>query len=207
MKKKIVLLGDGAVGKTSLVRRYVEKKFDDDYIATIGVNVKKKVIKELNLSLSIWDIYGQRSISPGLHSKHYRGADGAFIVFDFSRKKTFDHLNRWIQEMFEITGEIPLYILGNKYDLIKEFRGDVGKQVSDLDEEFHRYMVENHYIKSFYSKEPSFIPVHKKDIVEFGDKWSEKIGSLFGYLSTSAKTGLNVEKAFHSLGKKIIMEI
>ncbi len=204
MKKKVVLLGDGAVGKTSLVRRYVEQKFDDDYIATIGVNVKRKKMSDLDLSLSIWDIYGQRSILPGLHSKHYRGADGALVVFDFSRKKTFDHLDRWIKELLEVTGRIPVYVLGNKYDLIKEFKESYPDSELNKDEQFHKFMVQDHYLKNFYLKEASFIPVHKSDIEHLGSKWSNRLGSSLGYLYTSAKTGMNVEKAFHLLGKKIL---
>ncbi|MFW6304504.1 MAG: ADP-ribosylation factor-like protein, partial [Candidatus Saliniplasma sp.] len=85
---KILVLGDGAVGKTSLVRRYVEDEFDEDYIATIGVNLKHRSIDDIGLDMSIWDLYGQKSMSPGKHSSNYIGAEGALVVFDLTRKTT-----------------------------------------------------------------------------------------------------------------------
>ncbi len=76
--RKILLLGDGAVGKTSLVRRFVEQKFDDRYIATIGVNVKKKRLPELGLKMMLWDIYGQK-MNKNLHASHYSGGRWSHI--------------------------------------------------------------------------------------------------------------------------------
>lgn len=200
---KIVLLGDGAVGKTSLVRRYVEQTFSDDYIATIGVNVKKKLIKDLDLNMSIWDIYGQKSINPGDHSSNYVGAKGALVVFDLTRKKTFMHLKGWIEDLYDVTGKIPVVLLGNKNDIIKDFEDDRNTIFTKASKkEFHRYMIEEHYYKSIFSKDTRFIPVP----YSLFDKWAENnvFEISFPHLLTSAKIGENVEKAFRTLGKLII---
>lgn len=86
-KRKIVLLGDGAVGKTSLVRRYVEQKFSDDYISTIGANFKKKVIdyedKDTTLKLMIGDLIGQRGFQK-TQKANMKGSNGALLVCDLT---------------------------------------------------------------------------------------------------------------------------
>ncbi|MGM0509904.1 MAG: Rab family GTPase [Thermoplasmatota archaeon] len=201
---KVVLLGDGAVGKTSLLRRYVYDKFEEDYIATIGVNVKKKEIDDLNIALSLWDIYGQKSVSPGRHASNYTGAEGAVVVFDLLRKKTFDTLNDWIKDLFEVTGRIPVVVLGNKNDMIENFEEEKGTVFTRASQKkFHDYMIDEHYYKSVYSSEPEFVPV---PYLIF-DKWAEKknpFGKKFTHFLTSAKTGENVEKAFRIMAKMIL---
>ncbi len=207
MKKKyafkVVLIGDGAVGKTSLVRRFVDQRFDDNYITTIGVNVKKKVIPRLDLALSIWDIFGQKSLAPKLHSKYYKGAKGALVVFDITRKSTFMDLDDWIKDLFKVTGQIPVYILANKIDLISDFQKEMKVSLNKkTQKQFHQYMVERHYVKSLYMQETEFVPVTSDDI----RKWyrRKKFTRSSGCFLTSAKTGKNVENAFKSLGKAVL---
>lgn len=122
---KVCLLGDAAVGKTSLVKRFVIDEFDDEYITTIGTKVSKKELRvphpnqpdeTLDVILTIWDIVGQ----PGLHtlrSMYYTGADGALVVGDLTRKDTFQSLTNWVASIYGKTGRIPVLILANKYDL------------------------------------------------------------------------------------------
>ena len=116
--KKICLLGDGEVGKTSLVRRYVLDIFDDQYIQTFGAKVSKKVLdlEDVNLTLMIWDVLGQKT-QKALHSTYYAGANGALLVCDMTRPETFEHLKHWAADLLEVSGEIPVIILGNKCDL------------------------------------------------------------------------------------------
>lgn len=124
IKKKLCLLGDGAVGKTSLIRRYVYDRFDDKYITTIGTKVTKKSIagkdkgtnKKINLTLMIWDILGQRGIQQ-LHNMYYQNAKAALMVCDFTRKVTFENLESWRDELFKTTDEIPIVLMVNKIDL------------------------------------------------------------------------------------------
>ncbi len=201
---KIVLLGDGAVGKTSLVRRYVKGRFDKDYVATIGVNVQNIVLEDLDIHLNIWDIYGQKSIYPGKHSSNYIGAEGAVIVFDITRKKTFIHVNEWIEQLYETTGRIPVIVLGNKKDIITDFE-DKHNTIftSESREEFHDYMISKYYYRIALTEELEFMPV---PYIHF-DKWANKKNPFkqkFPHLLTSAKTGENVERAFNALAEKIV---
>ena len=116
--KKICLLGDGEVGKTSLIRRYVLDIFDDQYIQTFGAKVSKKVLEleEVNLTLMIWDVLGQKT-QKALHSTYYAGANGALLVCDMTRPETLSHLENWAADLREVAGDIPIIVVGNKSDL------------------------------------------------------------------------------------------
>lgn len=126
VKRKVLLLGDGAVGKTSLIKKFVTDKFDDKYITTIGTKITKKDLRiqtpdgELILTLMIWDILGQKGYK-SIQSSSYRGAEGAMIVCDLTRKDTLDSMAEyWIPEMRKVVGEVPMVFAGNKCDLIDE---------------------------------------------------------------------------------------
>jgi len=121
--KKVVLLGDGGVGKTSLIARYVVNKFDDKYIATIGTKVSRKdiqVVKPnliINLRMMIWDILGQKEYSK-IRSASLSGAQGLILVGDLSRMETIKSLEDfWLKEVQLIVGKIPTVVVGNKFDL------------------------------------------------------------------------------------------
>jgi len=121
--KKVVLLGDGGVGKTSLIARYVVNKFDDKYIATIGTKVSRKdiqVVKPnliINLRMMIWDILGQKEYSK-IRSASISGAQGLILVGDLSRMETVKSLEDfWLREVRNVVGQIPTAIVGNKLDL------------------------------------------------------------------------------------------
>lgn len=197
---KILLLGDGAVGKTSLVRRFVEQKFDESYKMTIGVNVKKKEIESLDLTLMIWDIYGQ-NINKDLHSTNYSGADGAMLVYDQTRYDTFESLEDWIDEVFSVLGNIPLVILGNKKDLLEDFEESSRTDFDAFVKENHLDVVESH--SRIYGEDPEFDKVPVKDLENWAERKEDRTEIDFSYFLTSAKTGENVEKAFRSLGKMI----
>jgi len=121
--KKVVLLGDGGVGKTSLIARYVVNKFDDKYIATIGTKVSRKdiqVVKPdliINLRMMIWDILGQKEYSK-IRSASLSGAQGVIMVGDLSRPETVQSLESfWLKEVQGAVGTIPTVFVGNKIDL------------------------------------------------------------------------------------------
>jgi small GTP-binding protein len=121
--KKIVLLGDGAVGKTSLVARYVVNKFDDKYITTIGTKVSRKDIQIIrpnliiNLRMMIWDILGQKEYSK-IRSASLSGAQGVILVADLSRPETVKSLSEfWLKEVRTVCGNIPTVMVGNKLDI------------------------------------------------------------------------------------------
>lgn len=118
--KKVCLLGDRAVGKTSLIRRYVYDVFDDRYISTIGTKVTKKVMefprRKIRLTLLIWDLAGETSFG-SIHKTYYKGAEGAIVVCDVTSMETFEHLPYWVESIMEVQGDIPLLFFGNKIDL------------------------------------------------------------------------------------------
>lgn len=119
VQKKILLLGDGAVGKTSLVHRFVEGVFNERYKATIGVDIFSKNVATPNgeVELQLWDLSGQAHFS-AVRSKFYNKADGALLVFDLTNKQTFENLDSWLAEAKGGVGsDIPMFILGNKMDL------------------------------------------------------------------------------------------
>ena len=115
---KLVFLGEGAVGKTSLVGRYVYDSFEGDYLATIGTDIHVKMVKldEIFVKLVIWDIAGQDNFAQ-LRRAYYMNASGAFFVFDTTRPETLERVDEWINALFTVTGKIPLVLLENKVDL------------------------------------------------------------------------------------------
>jgi small GTP-binding protein len=126
VKIKICLLGDPAVGKTSLIQKYIYNFFGDTYMRTLGTKVSRKVVKfnependiEYELTMMIWDIMGQKFSSMPL-DKYLKLAQGALIVCDITRKDTFKSLADWKKTLFNETGQIPVVCLANKIDLEK----------------------------------------------------------------------------------------
>ncbi len=118
---KIIVIGPGGVGKSSLIRRFVKNEFSFNYKFTIGVEINSKMIeyeKGLFAKLTIWDIGGQDRFK-NLRRNFYEGTHGAFVVFDLSRAQTFPKIKEWISDMNKILEEkIPFIILGNKSDLV-----------------------------------------------------------------------------------------
>ncbi len=123
VKRKVLLLGDGAVGKTSLVRKYVMDKFDDKYITTIGTKVTKKVLEfkmkgeAVELTMMLWDILGQKGYT-GIQRSSYKGAEGIIFVCDTTRPETLKSLeDYWIPEAISVVGSVPFVFAVNKSDL------------------------------------------------------------------------------------------
>lgn len=121
---KVCLLGEANVGKTSLLYRYIENKFRDNYKATLGVNLLKK---EANIegygliTIQIWDLGGQESFK-SLRKLYLEGANGALIIFDMTKSKTFEKLSDWVGDFKEARGEQPILLVGNKTDLIDNIK-------------------------------------------------------------------------------------
>ncbi len=117
-RAKIIVVGDAAVGKTSLIVRYVKGIFNPSYIITLGVNffIQDVQMGEKTLRLQIWDTAGQERFGP-VRQKYYKGARGAILVFDLTNPKSFERLIFWIDEVKQGCGDIPMVFVGNKADL------------------------------------------------------------------------------------------
>lgn len=118
---KIVMLGDGAVGKTAMTTRFTQDFFDADYKRTIGADfaVKRMDIPSIksHVTLQCWDLAGQPRFE-FVRQGFYRGARGGLLLYDVTRRRTFLNIDRWKEEAFVNIGqEIPLVLVANKIDL------------------------------------------------------------------------------------------
>ncbi len=121
IQKKVSMLGDFAVGKTSLVRRYVEDRFDDKYLSTIGVKVSRKVVSigENDLHLLLWDLAGGDDFRH-MGASYLRGSAAALIVCDLTRPETLDVCKEYIDQLASISPQASSVLVGNKSDLVNE---------------------------------------------------------------------------------------
>ncbi len=115
---KILLAGDESVGKTSLIRRLVKNEFAIDYKPTLGFEITSHSlqIKDIPITLVIWDIAGQTSFQ-ALRREYYKGSHGFLLVFNLANRISLRNLEYWAAEIKEICPNAPLVILGNKSDL------------------------------------------------------------------------------------------
>ncbi|MFO8020753.1 MAG: GTP-binding protein [Promethearchaeia archaeon] len=117
---KFIIIGDHEVGKTSLVRRFVENKFSDDYRATIGLNIMSHSFDLYgnDVKVALYDVGAQKYFKR-FRKTYYNGAQAAFIVFDLTNRKTFENIEVWFKELIDFIGDqdLPVVIVGNKKDL------------------------------------------------------------------------------------------
>ncbi|MHA1381537.1 MAG: Rab family GTPase [Candidatus Helarchaeota archaeon] len=116
---KILLLGDGAVGKTSLLRRFIDNTFDPDYKGTIGVQfmTREVIINDNIIKLVIWDVAGQAKMASFRHL-YYKDAEGIILVYDTTRRETFENLDKWVLDAIKYTNiDTKIAVLANKKDL------------------------------------------------------------------------------------------
>jgi small GTP-binding protein len=179
IKRKIALLGDAAVGKTSLIRRFVFDQFEDSYTATIGSKVTMKELKikgktrDIELTFMIWDIIGREGYH-ALHSRTFVGVNGAILVADLTRKETLQSLEGyWIPFLFKVVENIPLVFVCNKSDLKDECQFSTG-ELQDIAKRYNGQLM---------------------------DALPSGFQSAY---STSAKNGNNVDKSFLTLGHLIM---
>jgi small GTP-binding protein len=179
LKKKIVLLGDSAVGKTSLIRRYVFDQFEDSYITTIGTKVTAKQLEIpregsiVKMKLLIWDLIGRAGYH-ALHASSFVGVHGAILVTDMTRRETMESLERyWIPSLFHVVEKVPMLFTCNKSDLKRKYEFKL-EDLVDMASRFNGGL------------EPI---------------WDEGLEPSY---PTSAKDGSNVEKAFETIGHMVL---
>ena len=122
LQKKVCLLGEFAVGKTSLVKRFVEGRFDDRYLSTIGVKISRRQMTRPygRLNLLVWDLAGSDEFNGVTRANYLRGAAGALIVCDLTRHQTLGGFWRYVEQLEALRLSIPLVLVGNKNDLPDE---------------------------------------------------------------------------------------
>jgi Ras-related protein Rab-1A len=135
---KIVLLGDSAVGKTTLRLKYVGKTLDSNYLPTLGADFSLKQMFYANnaLKFQIWDLSGQQSFA-NIRKTFYVGAQGSLILYDITNRNSFYNIPLWIDEFLNNNGEgkMPIVLLGNKVDLRNQRKELIsaieGKELAD----------------------------------------------------------------------------
>jgi small GTP-binding protein len=114
-------MGDYAVGKTCIIRRYVSDTFIEDYKASIGVDITSQELtfEKNQVQLQIWDMSGQTDFKL-VRSQFMSGTDMGIIVFDLTRPSSLENVSRWINEIHAMVPKLPLVLVGNKADLTNE---------------------------------------------------------------------------------------
>ncbi|MFX0133790.1 MAG: GTP-binding protein [Candidatus Hodarchaeota archaeon] len=132
---KVVVVGDPAVGKSSLIRRFAENKFDESYTPTLGADFNLKIVKlpRMHVAMTVWDIGGHEQFHD-IRNFYYQGANCAIIVFDITRKITYKSIKKWRDDIIKWTGNIPLAIFGNKIDIENDevSQNDIKKLLSKV---------------------------------------------------------------------------
>ena len=151
---KIVVIGDGAVGKTSLIKKYTKGTFEKDYVKTIGAQLSK-YNKEINgdmIRLIFWDIAGQEDFN-FLHHLFYKETKAAIIVFSLEQndlgKDSFTHIENWYNQLNKYSDDIPVLLFANKVDLVSKDK--INK--TEIQEIGKKYNIFNYYITSAKSGE------------------------------------------------------
>ena len=178
---KIIIAGDGAVGKTALRRTFMGVNFDGQYLMTIGADFSVKEVR-LNtpgsdvMKFQIWDLAGQPRFQE-VRSVYYSGIVGAILMYDVTRPDSYENTPKWLMEIKKHSkkGAVPVVLLANKIDL----KDKVDYALSSSDGLLLSREISHYYWDTDYEHD---IP----------------------YYETSAKTGENVEAAFHKLGETIL---
>jgi len=170
---KITVVGDAAVGKTSLIKRYTTNTFQKDYISTLGMQFSRyeEFVNGKMVELFFWDLAGQESFST-LRDRFYKGSSGGIIVFSLAPEEieTYRHINKWLSYIKEACGNIPVLLFGNKADL-----------------------VDQNVLASSPNYETSDVHIQK----------FAKDHNIREYFRTSALTGQGVKEAFQTLVRQL----
>jgi small GTP-binding protein len=128
-QKKICMLGSFSVGKTSLVRRFVESIFSEAYQTSIGVKVDKKVVRVKNeeVTLVLWDIHGE-DVYQKIHMSYLRGMSGYLLVIDGTRRQTLEDALTLNQRVIQEVGKVPAILVLNKSDLVDKWEIDSARE-------------------------------------------------------------------------------
>jgi len=190
---KFIVIGDHEVGKTSIIRRFVEDNFLEKYRATIGLNILSHTFNAFGnkINIMLWDI-GAQKFFKRYRKTYYNGAQAVFIVFDISNRESFDNVNYWHNELKEFihNKDLPIIIVGNKIDLDEE-RAVTYEEGVELAKDLSKLSVlSESSMMSDYSDLSEFSGSHTK----------------ISYIETSAKTGNRIQDAFNLISYHFILK-
>ncbi|NVM19348.1 MAG: GTP-binding protein [Candidatus Lokiarchaeota archaeon] len=146
LKIKVTVIGDGSVGKTSLIQKFTQGTFQTDYIKTIGAQLTnyKTEIDGYRIELIFWDIAGQDDFH-FLRPSFYRASKAAIIVYSLEDndlgRRSFEHIIKWYEDVKQFCGEIPVVVFANKVDLVNE---------QSLDKRKIQNLVKEHNFLGYY---------------------------------------------------------
>ncbi len=173
---KITVIGDGAVGKTSLIKKYTKGEFDAAYVMTLGAQFTQyqTEVSGTPIQLVFWDIAGQEAFGQ-LRPNFYQGSSAAIIVFSHEEnehgEKSFQDITKWLSDIKKNCGHLPIILFGNKVDLVENIDSIVKNKENP---------------KSNYNVDALM-----------------KGYNFLGYYLTSALTGQGVNQAFSVLANKL----
>ena len=140
---KILLLGDAGVGKSSIILRYTKNEFNASMVSSIGVDFKTKdiIVNDKKVKLQLWDTAGHERFRT-ITTSYYRGAHGIATVFDLSERESFEHVEKWLEEINKYAKEnVMRFLIGNKSDLVDK-RQVTYEEVRALANRLNIYYVE-----------------------------------------------------------------
>ena len=179
---KIVLLGDGGVGKTAIRKRFMGQGFKSTYMETIGSDFSTKTItiehdlKIITINFQIWDLAGQPKFQ-NIRQMFYAGSQGVIFVFDVTRLDSLENVKLWVDETLKNgISKVPVLLIGNKVDL-----KDEGIPICNQEDD--------------------------QTLAEYIHKKLNDSSIQVNTIRTSAKTGFNIEQSFELLGKEIYLNI
>lgn len=203
---KLVCIGDSGTGKSSLTIRLCEGRFSPHHDVTIGVEFGSRIVavgppasnstssnpqdpahplgevKQKRMKLSLWDTAGQETYK-SITRSYFRGASGALLVYDITRRSTFEHATAWLHDLRQIAEEeIVVILVGNKSDLASSTTVTLGIASGEAQ---------------------GLEATNKRAVtVDEAEEWCKKNG-VMTYVETSARSGQNVEKAFLEVAERI----
>jgi len=172
------LIGEGAVGKTSIAKRYLKGEFTHEYKQTLGVDIFSKSTKidigqrTIRIQWIIWDLAGQPKYKD-VRKTFYKGAKGGILVFDVSRKETYEAAMNWANEFIINSGRHPIVLVGNKIDLREKYPDCVTREEGE----------------------------------KLAKILSKMLGYEVPYVESSALKNINIDEIFNTLGRLILSKV
>jgi len=193
---KYIIIGDTGVGKSCLLLQFTDKRFQPVHDLTIGVEFGARMIniEGKQIKLQIWDTAGQEAFR-SITRSYYRGAAGALLVYDITRRDTFNHLTTWLEDARQHSNSnMVIMLIGNKSDL--EARRDVKREEGEAFAREHGLI---------FIGNKSDLEARRDVKREEGEAFAREHGLIF--METSAKTAANVEEAFINTAREIYDKI